>query len=73
MPDHSLKNNLARFKYNKTGLQPISRPVEQILGFFPKGFKKESFSKNLKMVQKSSFIKCSAFGAAKPVSKPLVT
>ena len=24
---------------NKTGLQPVSRPVEQILGFFPKGFK----------------------------------
>ena len=28
---------------NKTGLQPVSRPVEQILGFFPKGFKKGSF------------------------------
>ena len=25
-------------KSNKTGLQPVSRPVEQILGFFPKGF-----------------------------------
>ena len=22
---------------NKTGLQPVSRPVEQILGFYPKG------------------------------------
>ena len=22
---------------NKTGLQPVSRPVERILGFFPKG------------------------------------
>ena len=25
---------------NKTGLRPISRPVEQTLGFFPKDFKK---------------------------------
>ena len=24
---------------NKTGLQPTSRPVEQILGFFPTGLK----------------------------------
>ena len=24
---------------NKTGLQPVSRPVEQILGFHPKGVK----------------------------------
>ena len=27
-------------RLNKTGLQPVSRPVEQIFGFFPKGFKK---------------------------------
>ena len=31
---------------NKTGLQPVSRPVEQILGFLLKGFKKGSFSKS---------------------------
>ena len=29
-------------KNNKTGLQPVSRPVEQILGFYPKGFKCEN-------------------------------
>ena len=29
-------------KENKTGLQPVSRPVERILGFFPKGFKNGS-------------------------------
>ena len=27
-----------RNKHNKTGLQPVSRPVEQILGFFQTGF-----------------------------------
>ena len=26
------------FNSNKTGLQPVLRPVEQILGFFPKDF-----------------------------------
>ena len=25
---------------NKTGLQPVSRPVEQIIGFFPKDLKR---------------------------------
>ena len=48
---------------NKTGLQPVSRPVERILGFFPKVFKKGWFSKSLKMVLKVSFY----------VSKPLET
>ena len=33
---------------NKTGLQPISRPVEQFLGVFQKGMKKGSISKSLK-------------------------
>ena len=28
------------FKYYKSGFQPISRPVEPILGFLPKGLKK---------------------------------
>ena len=31
------------FINNKAGLQPVSRPVERVLGFFPKGFKKGSF------------------------------
>ena len=37
-------------EFNKTGLQPVSKPVEQILSFFPKGLKKGTFSKSLKMV-----------------------
>ena len=33
-------NNLAiHFELNKTGLQPVSRPVEQTLGFLWKGIK----------------------------------
>ena len=32
---------------NKTGLQPVSRPVEQILGFFPKGFNAKKCLKNV--------------------------
>ena len=35
-------------KTNKTGFQPVSRAVEQILRFFPKGSKKGSLSKSLK-------------------------
>ena len=31
------KNILSWLLYNKTGLQPIPRPAEQILGFYPKG------------------------------------
>ena len=53
-------------KENKTGLQPVSKPVEQILRIFQKGFY------SIK-VQKCSFIWCGAFAAAKPVSKPLDT
>ena len=35
-------------KRNKTGLQPVSRTVEQILGFFLKGFKKvQKAAKNI--------------------------
>ena len=37
---------------NKTGLQPVSIPEQQILGFFQKGFKKGSFSKSFKTAQK---------------------
>ena len=36
--------------FNKTGLQPVSRPVVQILGVFPKDLKKV-----LKTVQKYIF------------------
>ena len=32
---------------DKTGLQPVSRPVEQILGFYPKGFKCKNVLKNV--------------------------
>ena len=39
-------------KANKTGLQPVSRPVEKMLGFFQKGFEKGSLSKSVKTVQK---------------------
>ena len=31
---------------NKTGLPPVSRPVEQILGFYPKGLSAKMCSKN---------------------------
>ena len=37
---------------NKTGLQPVSRPVEQILGFYPKGLSAKMCSKNKKAAQK---------------------
>ena len=30
---------------NKTGLQPVSRPVEPILGFFQKGFNAKNGAK----------------------------
>ena len=40
-------------KKNKTGLQPVSKPMEQIPGFFRKVFIQ-------KKVQKCSFIRCSA-------------
>ena len=53
-------------KLNKTGLQPVSRPVEQILGFFPKG-------SIMGLVQRVSLIMCCTKGAAKPVFKPLET
>ena len=33
-------------KINKTGLQPVSRPAEQILGFYPKGLWAKMCSKN---------------------------
>ena len=32
------KSMYSRHKINKTGLQPVSKPVEQILGIFQKGF-----------------------------------
>ena len=32
---------------NKTGLQPVSRPVEQILGFYPKDLSAKMCSKNI--------------------------
>ena len=38
--------------FNKTGLKPVSRPVVLILGVFPKGFKKRSFSNCLQTVLK---------------------
>ena len=47
---------------NKTGLQPVSRPVEQSFGFFRKVQK-----------QCKQFKRCGAFGTAKPVSKSLET
>ena len=57
--NHLLKHPLCEsflhlkwLKVNKTGLQPVSRPVKGILGFFQKGFEKESFSNSLKTVQK---------------------
>ena len=44
-----------QIKGNKTGLQPVSRPVEQILGFFQKGLKNYQkgiiIIKGAKMVQ----------------------
>ena len=33
---------------NKTGLQPVSRPVEQIVGFHSKGLSAKMCSKNVK-------------------------
>ena len=39
-------------KWNKTGLQLVSRPVERILGLFQKSFKKGSLSKTLKTVSR---------------------
>ena len=33
------------YNLNKTGLQPVSRPVEQILGFFQKVFKRDHYPK----------------------------
>ena len=36
-------------KMNKTGLQPVSRPVEQFLRFFQKGIKKGSLSQSKKI------------------------
>ena len=53
--------------FNKTGLQPVSRPVEQILGFFQKGFKKGSLSKSLKMVQKTVQKRCENKASIRPV------
>ena len=62
--------------FNKTGLQPVSRPVEQILGFFPKGFERDHTQKvlnrckNLKRCTKRCKQRpIGAFGAAKPVTK----
>ena len=37
--------SLTQHKYNKTGLQPVSRPVERLLGFFPKGFNAKNGAK----------------------------
>ena len=58
----TLKPTIFNSVYNKTGLQPVSKPVEKFLVFFRKVF-----------MQKCSFIRCGAFAAAKPVSKPLYT
>ena len=64
-------------KVNKTGLQPVSRPVERILGFFQKGFSAKKWSQNvfkkcLKKLMGPQLYKVwrGAFAAAKPVSKP---
>ena len=46
-------------KSNKTGLQPVSRPVEQILGFHSKGLSAKRCLKNV--------LRCGTFGPAKPV------
>ena len=41
---------------NKTGLQPVLRPVEQILGFFPKGIILQTYKNGAKTVKKVGFI-----------------
>ena len=51
------QNRLSFFRINKTGLQPVSRPVERVLGFFPKGFKKWSLSKSLNVEPWTTFLK----------------
>ena len=35
-----LNKTKINYKLNKTGLQPVSRSVEQIVGFLPKNFKR---------------------------------
>ena len=46
---------------NKTGLQPVSRPVEQIVGFYPKG---------LKVHPKGLFVMQIAFKGEAPSAPP---
>ena len=46
------------FNWNKTGLQPISRPVEKILGFYTRVFKK--YPKKLQMGAMRMFKKLTA-------------
>ena len=41
------------FNVNKTGLQPVSRSVERILEFFPKGLKNVIIIKEFKNGAKS--------------------
>ena len=45
----------------------------EFLGFIPKVLVKKVFKKCLKSYRRLSFIRCGAFAAAKPVSKPLDT
>ena len=55
---------------NKPGLQPVSIPGEQIVGFFQKILKRcKKWCKHSKLC----FIRCGAFGTAKPVTNPLET
>ena len=55
--------------WNKTGLQPVSRPLEQIVGFYHKNLKKvQKNGANLKVKWTNG-----TFGTAKLVTKPLET
>ena len=56
------------YRNNKTGLQPVSRPVEQILGF-SKRFKKGTIFKEFENGAKPA----QNVGTAKSVTKPLET
>ena len=58
-------------KGNKTGFQPVSRPVEQIL-VFPKSFKNVP-KKGCKWVKSVRLKVGGTEGAAKSVAKPLGT
>ena len=48
---HSQKSSKFDIKLNKTGLQSVSRPVEQILRFYPKGLSAKMCSKMNDLVQ----------------------